>query len=111
MLSAIGKLESAFSIPAPGSIDSLRLGRRPAGNMISIAPQGRIDGGGKDMSVQTASAQVIDLQAYRSDRAARRSNAAAAESRDGAVAMQIAWIPVWFMPVFFLGALPASFAR
>ena len=106
MLSAIGKLESAFSTLAPGSINSLSLVFA-----TRIHPWVSIDGGGKDMSVQTASAQVIDLQAYRSDRAARRSNAAATESRDGAMAMQIAWIPVWFMPVFFLGALPASSVR
>jgi hypothetical protein len=63
------------------------------------------------MSMQTASAQVIDLQAYRSERAARRTNAAAAEQVNTAVSMQVAWIPVWFMPVFFFGASPASFAR
>ena len=59
--------------------------------------------------MQSASAQVIDLQAY--ERAERRANAAAAEQRNEAVVIQVAWIPVWFMPVFFLGASPASFAR
>ena len=60
--------------------------------------------------MKTALANVIDLEAYRSERAAKRQVAEAARP-DLPSPLPIAWVPVWFMPVVcMMGAPPASAA-
>ena len=52
-----------------------------------------------------ASAQVIDFQAYRNSRRPQQAGPAS----DMPVAMMpwmtaMAWVPVWFVPVYFVGS-------
>jgi hypothetical protein len=56
--------------------------------------------------MSAASAKVIDFQAYRSSRQAQQaatvSDMPIATMMPGMTAM--AWVPVWFVPVFFIGS-------
>ena len=48
--------------------------------------------------MQTAPATVIDLDAYRSSRKAERAP----------VAMPVAWVMVWFAPIFVVQPFPVQ---
>ena len=63
--------------------------------------------------MQTASATVIDFEAYRARKEKRQREAAAGNFPTGlfAPSMPVAWMPVWFVPVYYpVGAMAASTA-
>ena len=55
----------------------------------------------------TSTAKVIDLQSYRADREARL-RPPAAEVPANATSMPFAWVPIWVMPVYFVGSQPTA---
>ncbi|RJG40548.1 hypothetical protein D3Y55_25015 [Mesorhizobium sp. DCY119] len=58
--------------------------------------------------MSTQSAEVIDLQIYRRERIAKREILLRdLQQTIMPGAMPMAWVPVWFMPVYFVG-MPAN---
>jgi hypothetical protein len=58
--------------------------------------------------MQSAAAEVIDLQAYRAVRAARRQ---AGTGMPAYLPLPVALVPVWFVPVYLVGAQTVSAAH
>lgn len=55
-------------------------------------------------SMLAASAKVIDFQAYRSARLAQQTAPAGSTAMPMMTMMPgMAWVPVWYMPVYFVG--------